>query len=615
MTADATRAGNPAESLALLGGSALGPQDPVMVGEYRIHALLGIGGMGRVYLGWAQQPGFAPGASGAWVAVKVIRPDLADNPEFRRRFARELEAVGLVRTRYAAGLVHGEPAAPQPWMATVFVPGVALADAVRPGDPLPAASVWRLAHDLGSALTAVHQAGIVHRDVKPSNVILGSDGAKLIDFGVAYASELSQLTTTGMNIGTPSYMAPEQAKSGEVSPASDIFSLGVLLFFAATGRLPFGEGGTAEVLFRVVYEEPDLSGLDRLEQPLRDLILSCMAKAPLGRPNAGGVVVMAENAAAADLWSAQQTAVWPESLAVRISERMHAAGRTLPDPSLYPNSSEQAVAEAPSPTTYQISEPPMVLPPVDSMPTVYTGFADGAARREIPKRRGILIAGISTVAVLGVGGATYAVWSPGPQSSTRTLYVGSTGGGPTSIDASDVGPAAGAPRAAVSSSVPASASSATSAGAKFGASPHPGASIGTGGVAISEAPAHPSTTPSSVTHGPVVVATPTPSSESPTKVAGSIQCQSHGVEGVWIQSANGGSGWAPWQSSAANPSYATYWYTLPQGGEYSVHVGCGGTPSAWSVATYSSFYGGTTNNFYCYDENSSSLYTYCTESK
>lgn len=225
MTADAAGSRHPAESLAVLGGRPLGPQDPATVGRYRIHALLGIGGMGRVYLAWAQQPGLALGRSGAWVAVKVIRPELADNPEFRRRFARELEAVGLVRTPYAAALVHGEPEARQPWIATEFVPGVALADAVRPGEPLPASSVWRLAHDLGSALTAVHQAGIVHRDVKPSNVILGSGGAKIIDFGVAHASELSQLTTTGMNIGTPSYMAPEQAKAGEVSPASDVFSL------------------------------------------------------------------------------------------------------------------------------------------------------------------------------------------------------------------------------------------------------------------------------------------------------------------------------------------------------------------------------------------------------
>ena len=174
----------------------------------------------------------------------------------------------------------------------------------------------------------------MHRDVKPSNVILGRGGAKIIDFGVAHASDLSQLTATGMNIGTPSYMAPEQAKSGEVSPASDVYSLGVLLYFAATGRLPFGEGGTAEVLFRVVYEEPDVSGLNAVDPHLRDLVLRCMAKNPLQRPNAAGIVAMTQSAAGAGAWSPDEVAVWPEALAARISERTLAAGRTLPDPSL-----------------------------------------------------------------------------------------------------------------------------------------------------------------------------------------------------------------------------------------------------------------------------------------
>ena len=142
-----------------------------MVGRYRIHALLGIGGMGRVYLGWAQNAGFGPSRDGAWVAVKVIRPDLADDTEFRRRFARELETVGRVRTPYAAALVQGDAAAQQPWMVTEFVPGSRSRTPCRPGRPLPAASVWRLAHDLGSALVAVHQA----RDRAPGRQALQRD--------------------------------------------------------------------------------------------------------------------------------------------------------------------------------------------------------------------------------------------------------------------------------------------------------------------------------------------------------------------------------------------------------------------------------------------------------
>ncbi len=315
-----------APELAFLGARPLSPSDPAMVGRYRIHALLGVGGMGRVYLGAAHGSGRA-----GWAAVKVIRPDLADNPEFRRRFARELEAVGRVSTPHAAALVQGEPRAAQPWMATEFVPGVALGDAVRQDSALPDPAVWRLAADLGSALVAVHQAGLVHRDVKPSNVILGTEGAKIIDFGVAHASDLSQLTATGLNLGTPSYMAPEQAKSGEVTPASDIFSLGVLLYFAATGKLPFGEGGTAEVLFRVVYEEPDFDSLAQISPALRDLVLRCLAKEPLGRPNAAGVLALTQAAATAGEWTAGRFAQWPTSLAARIAERTKAAGQTLPE--------------------------------------------------------------------------------------------------------------------------------------------------------------------------------------------------------------------------------------------------------------------------------------------
>jgi serine/threonine protein kinase len=430
-----------------------------MVGRYRIHALLGIGGMGRVYLGWAQNPGFGPSRDGAWVAVKVIRPDLADNTEFRRRFARELETVGRVRSPYAAALVQGDAEAQQPWMVTEFVPGVALADAVKGGRPLPAASVWRLAHDLGSALVAVHQAGIVHRDVKPSNVILNTGGAKIIDFGVAHASDLSQLTATGMNIGTPSYMAPEQAKTGDVSPASDMFSLGVLLYFAATGKLPFGEGGTAEVLFRVVYEEPDLSGLDEVELPaeLRDVVLRCMAKDPLQRPNAAGAVAMAQAAAANGAWSPHDAAQWPEALAAQIHERTLAAGRTLPDPSL---AEEPRVAnsphlpEPPYPNQAYVIPPPPILPPSDSEPTVFTGSAGGRpeGENESRKRNGVLVATISTIAVLALGVTGYLVLRPSSDPSANVSSTQSAGNatGTASMTASESALSIGAASAAAS---------------------------------------------------------------------------------------------------------------------------------------------------------------------
>lgn len=558
MTADGAARGAGArggDSLAVLGGKPLGPQDPTMVGRYRIHALLGIGGMGRVYLGWAQNPGFGS-RSGAWVAVKVIRPDLADNPEFRRRFARELETAGRVSTPYAAALVQGETESPQPWMVTEFVPGVALADAVQPGWPLPATSVWRLAHDIGNALVAVHQAGIVHRDVKPSNVILGNSGAKIIDFGVAHASDLSQLTATGMNIGTPSYMAPEQAKSGDVSPASDVFSLGVLLYFAVTGKLPFGEGGTAEVLFRVVYEDPDVSSLNDVEPSLRDLVLRCMSKDPLHRPNAAGVVAMAQSAAQAGVWSPNEAVQWPEALAAQIHERTQAAGRTLPDPSLaeaekratapgVAAGSEFASVSAPGSmpgavdAQYQTPEP-VILPPVDSTPTMFTGsaFKSSDSQRRNRKGRGVLIAIVSAVAVLALGVTAFLVWAPdssGSASAASDNSSAASGGGGVAAASPDGSALASG---SVSGSASASASASASNSASSSASPSSSSSAGS---SSSSGAGSQQTTSSTTTSAAASATQSTSSAGTPNKYTATQVCgsgfkviDSRGITGATI---------------------------------------------------------------------------------
>jgi len=515
--------------IAVLGARPLGPQDPAMVGRYRIHALLGIGGMGRVYLGWAADrfPGTA--RSGGWVAVKVIRPDLADNPEFRRRFARELEAVGRVSTPYAAALVHGEPESQQPWMVTEFVPGVSLSDAVQAGRPLPAQSVWRLADDLGHALVSVHQAGLVHRDVKPSNVILGTGGAKIIDFGVAHASDLSQLTATGTNIGTPSYMAPEQAKSGEVSPASDVFSLGVLLFFAVTGRLPFGEGGTAEVLFRVVYEEPDVSALTAVDvdPALRDLVLRCMAKDPLQRPNAAGVVAMAETAAAAGVWVANGPAQWPEALAARISERTLAAGRTLPDL----NGPEPAEFDAP-PVPHPIVSSP------DDTPTTFTAAPPAKGK----KRHGTLIGSVAAAVVLAVGVTAMLLWSPGSSgtedaSNTVNARTTQTTTASASVTVTGAVPGVAATGTAKSS---ASSSVSSSGSASTGASVAPGSSSSVGSVVVG-ASTGTQTTAAGGTTTSAVATTTTSSPSTPNKYTAKEACgsgyavdTSHSISGATI---------------------------------------------------------------------------------
>ncbi|MGD3112704.1 protein kinase domain-containing protein [Streptomyces sp. YGL11-2] len=297
--------------LAVLGARPLTPDDPERVGRFRLLGVLGAGGMGRVYLGWSD---------GRLTAVKVIRPELADSPQFRRRFGHELEAVRRLNTGSTARLIDAEADATRPWMATEYVPGIPLDDAVGPQGSLPRAAVWRLAFGAANALQAIHQAGIIHRDLKPSNVILASDGPKVIDFGVAHASDLSQVTVTGQHVGTPSYMAPEQATTGVVGAASDVFALGGLLMFAATGRPPFGGGSPTEVLYRVVHQPPDLTGLRDYDPELHDLVSRCLHKDPEQRPTAAAV--------AAAVRDGHTVPHWPEPLRNLIEPRTAMAART-----------------------------------------------------------------------------------------------------------------------------------------------------------------------------------------------------------------------------------------------------------------------------------------------
>jgi serine/threonine protein kinase len=300
------------EELAILGAKPLGPDDPDRVGRYELLGVLGGGGMGRVYLGSADE---------RLVAVKVIRAEFADEPEFRTRFARELQAVSRIGGAFTAPLVDAQTEATRPWMATEYVPGLALDDAVTPGAPLPAEAVWRLAGGVAVALVAVHQAGLIHRDLKPGNVILALDGPRLIDFGIARSLDLSQLTMTGQAVGTPSYMAPEQAAAGQVSTASDVFAFGCLLAFAATGVPPFGTGSQMEVAYRIVHAEPDLDAVRQVDPELVDLVARCLDKDPLARPDAAALV--------AAIVDARLTAEWPDQLRARIEPRARLANQTF----------------------------------------------------------------------------------------------------------------------------------------------------------------------------------------------------------------------------------------------------------------------------------------------
>ena len=249
--------------------------DPQWIGPYWLEGRLGSGGMGRVYLG--RSPG------GRHVAIKVIREELAEDAEFRARFAREVSAARKVSGIYTAPVVDADPDGPLPWLATSYVAGPSLADAVSDRGPLPPTSVLRLAAGLAEGLSAIHSAGVVHRDLKPSNVLLAEDGPRLIDFGICRSVETRALTRTGMVVGSPGFMAPEQAEGHDVGPPSDIFSLGAVLTFAATGEGPFGEASSAALLYRVVCAEPNI---DRLPAEIRRLIGHCLAKCPQDRPTA-----------------------------------------------------------------------------------------------------------------------------------------------------------------------------------------------------------------------------------------------------------------------------------------------------------------------------------------
>lgn len=269
----------------------LEPEDPRRVGGFALVGRLGAGGMGLVFLG--RTP------SGRALAVKTVHPHLADDPQFRTRFRREVAAASRVRGEFTAEVVAADADDDPPWMATEYVDGPSLTDAVQAGGPLTVPEVWRLAARIARALVAIHDAGLVHRDLKPSNVVLGPDGPKVIDFGIARAADASVLTSTGVAIGTAGFMAPEQVAAGTVTPASDVFSLGALLFWAATGRNPFGDDAPLALMYRVVHAEPDLHRIQDAE--LHHLLRTCLARAPEDRPTPEEVASTADSALESDL--------------------------------------------------------------------------------------------------------------------------------------------------------------------------------------------------------------------------------------------------------------------------------------------------------------------------
>lgn len=282
--------------------------DPSVVAGYRLAARLGAGGMGRVYLSHTQ--------GGRPVAVKVVRPELADDPAFRRRFRREMEAARRVRGAYTAELIDGDADGAPPWLATLYVPGPSLAEVVGRGGALPVPAVLWLMAGVAEALQAIHGAGIVHRDLKPSNVLLASDGPRVIDFGISLAAGVSSYTATGSTIGTPQFMAPEQASGGEVTAATDVFALGQTAAFAALGEPLYGDGPGVGVLYRIVHSEPDLS---LLPTRLRPLIARCLAADLAERATLAEVVEWCRQQLGEDADAGAGPTVWREVMGPEVT--------------------------------------------------------------------------------------------------------------------------------------------------------------------------------------------------------------------------------------------------------------------------------------------------------
>lgn len=334
---------------------ALRSGDPDRVGGYLLLGRLGEGGMGQVYLGRS--------AGGRPVAVKLVHPQYGSDPDFRRRFAVEVEAARRVGGFYTAHVVDADPQADRPWLVTAYVPGPSLQEAVAEHGPLSAASVSVLGAGLAEGLAAIHGCGLVHRDLKPENVILAADGPRVIDFGVARALEASSGTATGIVAGTPAYMSPEQARGDkEIGPASDVFSLGSVLAFAACGITPFGHGHPTAVLYRVAREEPDL---DQVPGGLRDLVAACLAKAPVDRPAVADLLrQFADRADPADAWPPPAVHVMLTATAVNLGSLAPAPApvpppRTEHDSTATPPPSDATTLRAP----YQSALPASAGPP------------------------------------------------------------------------------------------------------------------------------------------------------------------------------------------------------------------------------------------------------------
>ncbi|QEU70120.1 serine/threonine protein kinase [Streptomyces galilaeus] len=391
------------------GASPLRPGDPEQVGPYVPLALLGSGGMGRVYL--ARPVDDSPGL----VAVKVIRPEYAEDPRFRRRFEREAAVHARLRTPHAPKLCGTGFRDELLWMATEYLPGPDLAESVREDGALATVTVWQVADQLARALCELADAGIVHRDLKPSNVLLTVRGAHVIDFGISKAVDASSLTGTGNRVGTPAYMSPEHLRTGHSDTASDVFSLAGTLVFAASGRAPFGDGTGVDVMHRVAFEEPNqelLGEISSADPALGALLSACLAKEPEQRPTPAELLETAVRHAGPP--------GWPDPLGSRVLARQRAY-ETLFRLPVERKARLARPATAPPPTP-----PPATPPPAAGPSPSPTALPHG-------RRRTSLLAGATAVALCLTAAGVYVLTrqdAPAAAHSPGAAVTGPAGSGP-----------------------------------------------------------------------------------------------------------------------------------------------------------------------------------------
>ena len=339
--------------------------DPDRIGPYALTGRLGAGAMGHVYLGRS--------TAGRLVAVKTIKIELAEEPGFRVRFAREVAAARRVSGVFTAAVVAANPEAEMPWLATAYVPAPSLSRLVRVCGPLPVSTVRWLAAGCAEALESIHLAGLVHRDLKPSNVLVAPDGPRVIDFGVARAAERIQLTVTRGAVGTPAYMAPEQARDSQhASLASDVYSLGATLLFAATGHGPYQGETVMDVLVKLATESPDLAGLP---PDLAGLVMACLERSPRNRPTSAALLAGLGPFVEAAADPADAHSYLPDSAMALIGEYQRS-----PQPTMVQRTGPDPANEDPTSASHT------------ALPAAYAPPASHRRRRPVPASNGTALA-------------------------------------------------------------------------------------------------------------------------------------------------------------------------------------------------------------------------------